>query len=116
MASTQETSTVLSTSSECLVPESPAAQTCFEFDDSEDDSSIEYPSHQTKSSHQKRLSDWRNDHVRWQEVIRQGLPELVEKAGLGTPKIALAGSTPVFIWITTIETFIALPEHLENPL
>jgi len=34
----------------------------------------------------------------------------------GSPKIALAGSTPVFVWITTTETFGALPKRLESAL
>jgi uncharacterized membrane protein YkgB len=43
-------------------------------------------------------------------------PELVGEIGLGNPKIALAGSTLVFVWTMTTETFIALPEPLESAL
>jgi hypothetical protein len=54
--------------------------------------------------------------MKWQEIIRLGLSELVEETGLGTPKVELAGSTPVFVWVTTTETFIALPEIVECTL
>jgi hypothetical protein len=105
----------LNNPSEFLAPESPASQTCLEDeseDESEDDSSIEYFPRQTKSKPQKYL----DDGMKWQDIIRQGLPELVEDAGLGAPKIALAGSAPVFVWMTTTETFIALPELVESAL
>jgi hypothetical protein len=98
-----------------LAPGSPASETCFE-DESGDDSGIEYCSRQTKSSHEKHLPERPDDGVRWREIIRQGLPELVEEAGLGIPKIAFAGSTPIFIWMTTTDIFIALSKRLESAL
>jgi hypothetical protein len=107
MASTQDHSIAFSNPGRVLAPGSPASETCFE-DESGDDSGIEYCSRQTKSSHEKHLPERPDDGVRWCESIRQGLPELVEEAGLGIPKIALAGSTPIFIWTTTTDIHCAV--------
>jgi hypothetical protein len=112
MASIQKTSTILVNSSTSLVPQSPA-QTCFDTD-SEDDSSIEYPTRQTKPREKEHLPCWKDCPVEWRKIVRHGLPKLAEKAGLGEPRTALAGSTFVFVWNTNTETFVALPEAFES--
>ena len=56
--------------------------------------------------------------MKWRDIIRPGLSELVEKSAMGWEprRSRLQGSTPVFVWLTTMETFVALPAIVECAL
>ena len=65
---------------------------------------------------QTSLPDWRQLNVEWRRLIHRGLSEFAGEAGLGNPRIPLADGTLLFVWTTTTDIFIALPEPLEGAL